>query len=61
MNFIKGTERLMSDEEMNLKFEGISLRTEMNLKIPKVTAVRLMISIAMNFQGKDQVNTNTSI
>ncbi len=46
----------MSDDEMLLKFEGISLRTEMNRKIPKVTAVRLLISLAMNFEGNDQVN-----
>jgi hypothetical protein len=40
---------------MLTKFEGITLRMEMNQKIPKVTSVRLFISLAANFERNDLV------
>ncbi len=45
----------MSEEEMLSQFPGIALKMEVNTKIPKVTAVRLLISLALNFESTDQV------
>ncbi len=46
----------MSEDELLTNFEGITLRLEVNTNIPKVTAVRLLISLAANFESKDQVS-----
>jgi hypothetical protein len=46
----------MSEEELLTNFEGIFLRFDVNRNIPKVTAVRLLISLAANFETKDYVS-----
>jgi hypothetical protein len=56
--FTQNSESQMSEEEMLSKFEGITLRVDMNRKIPKVTAIRLLISLAGNFESNDQVKIN---
>ena len=45
----------MSVEEIQKKFEGISLRLEENNNLPKVKSVRLLITLPLNHEGESQV------